>query len=164
MKKLIVFLCLLFLCSFAYADVVMDGMLFSPCREECTDWVYRTPDEGIAYDKVNPGPKLDLLEFGFREGMYKITICGTGDGAGSDSIFVGVDGNIFAAITLKFWEQTPNCSSELQDGGQALISLSRGVHTVNLWAREDGLTVTDVRFEFIEMCFNCTDESGVAYE
>jgi hypothetical protein len=97
------------------------------------------------------GPQLDLVRAGFREGNYRITICGDGPDASSDSIYVGIDGEVVATIDLQFWVLNHSrCSSTLQGEGDAIISISKGAHTVNLWAREDGLTVTDVKFERID--------------
>ena len=152
MKKVLALtLCLMsFFTYHCSAEVVIDTIPYSPCNLECTAWIYRTANDGVLYEpKV--GLQLDLVHAGFTEGNYRITICGDGPDASSDSIYVGIDGEVVATIDLQVWALNHSrCSSTLQGGGDAIVAIDRGEHMINLWAREDGLVVTDVKFERID--------------
>jgi hypothetical protein len=132
------------------AEVIIDNLNFQPCKEECTAWIYRTPEEKILY-APKAGPELLLANAPFHGGKYKVTVCGDGPNASSDSLYVGIGDDILLTLDLKFWIlNRSRCSSQLQDGGDAIVDLLNKNYIIRLWAREDGLTVTDLKIERID--------------
>lgn len=133
--------------SYAQKWIEIDKKIFFPCTEECKDWIYRTDNIGIKYAEKE-AEQLDLVSLNWEGGDYKITVCGNGPDGNSDSIYVGMDNAVITTIDLKLWMLNKSrCSSDIQNGGVAIVNIPAGTHTIQLWAREDGLVVTDIKFE-----------------
>lgn len=105
------------------------------------------PDAGRTNDTgyVTTSPRLDYqINFG-KPGRYHVWLRGYGPGGGSDSCHVGLDGvAVASADRLYFW---PNAqwvwSRSTNDGAVATLDVATaGLHTVNVWMREDG-TILD---------------------
>ncbi|MEM1013444.1 MAG: hypothetical protein AAGI46_14630, partial [Planctomycetota bacterium] len=97
------------------------------------------------------GPKLDY-DINFQNsGVYYVWVRMTGDGGANDSVHVGLNGQ---AETLDgqfgFYSNNRNVL-EWTDGTTPLgrrltVNVpSAGVHTLNIWAREDGVKVDEIR-------------------
>ncbi|MEM7809724.1 MAG: hypothetical protein AAF561_16560, partial [Planctomycetota bacterium] len=97
------------------------------------------------------GPKLDY-DINFQNsGVYYVWVRMTGDGGANDSVHVGLNGQ---AETLDgqfgFYSNNRNVL-EWTDGTTPLgrrltVNVpSAGVHTLNIWAREDGVRVDEIR-------------------
>lgn len=88
-------------------------------------------------------PRLDFRVNFVKTGTHHVWIRGIGANGGDDSIHAGLDG---AASTssdrISSFGTAWTWSKSTMDGVSATISVpSTGVHTINLWMREDGFVV-----------------------
>ena len=95
------------------------------------------------------GPGVELQINNFKPGRYIFSIYGDGPDASSDSVYYGIGGVLVGAVSLDVYVSPgPKWSSTLQGGGTSYITIpSNGQHTISLWGREDGTSVTKVRIE-----------------
>jgi glucose/arabinose dehydrogenase len=106
------------------------------------------PNVGTIIDTnfVASGPRLDYRIVFTRPGIYYVWVRGFGASASDDSLHVGLDGRAVgsadrvAGFTTRFgW------SRRTVDGPPArIVVTTAGVHTLNLWMREDGMLVDKI--------------------
>ena len=106
------------------------------------------PNTGINQntDYVTFSPHLDFdIEF-VHTGVHYVWIRGSGAGGGDDSLHVGFDGQaVVSADRMKGFGPALDWSQATMDGSVAtIIVTSTGLHTLNLWMREDGFVVDKV--------------------
>jgi beta-glucosidase len=103
------------------------------------------PDNGAAVDTgyVTGSPRLDYRVSFATTGTYQVWVRGRAGGASagnSDSVHAGLDGAAIAsADRIASFTASFGWSKSTMDGPVATLVVSTtGVHTVNLWMREDG--------------------------
>ena len=106
------------------------------------------PDNGLL---VNSGyttgsPELDFKVAFTTTGTYQVWLRGSGPNADGDSCHAGIDGTApTTADRITNFTSTLGWSRGTADGPVATIVVSTpGVHTVNLWMREDGFSLDKV--------------------
>src|SRR5262245_17600479 len=109
------------------------------------------PDNGAA---VNTGystgsPRLELRVNFSSTGTHQVWVRGRAGGSvvgNSDSVHVGIDGvETASADRINAFTASFGWSRSTLDGVNATISVgSTGVHTINVWMREDGFVVDKV--------------------
>lgn len=108
-----------------------------------------TPNNGAL---INTGyaaasPRFDFDVDFVQAGTHYVWLRGIGDSDGAsqdDSIHVGFDGQeISTSDRVTSFNSGWTCSTTTMDGGQvATINVpTPGVHTINIWMREDGLEI-----------------------
>jgi hypothetical protein len=110
-----------------------------------------TPDLGIGHNTgyVDTSPRLDY-EINFSQtGQHYVWVLGRAGGnkiGSSDSLHIGLDGQaVDTSDRLSDFEAEFGWSNDTMDGAPAVIDItSTGVHTLNLWMREDGFIVDQV--------------------
>jgi hypothetical protein len=95
------------------------------------------PDEGAQDDDTGTVPRLDFNVRFNQAGTYTIWVRGYATGDDDDSVHVGVDGTSspveFSSRDTWAWSNSDGV------GGSADVEVSSpGIHTVNIWMREDG--------------------------
>ncbi len=100
-----------------------------------------TPDSGAKWttNYASVSPQLDFeVEFN-RTGTHYVWVRGVSPNWGSDSIHIGLDGQAVASAASM---SVPAFSGYRWGGGVQTINVpSTGVHTINIWLREDGIAV-----------------------
>lgn len=112
------------------------------------DTAFSTPNNGTKWDDTS-GPTATYPISNMKLGTYIVSVYGTGPDASSDSLHYGIDSIRVGSITLDS-HVTPGLhwSSKLQGGGVAEIAiLDNLAHTLQLFAREDGTSITQVKLE-----------------
>lgn len=106
------------------------------------------PNSGVNNDTgyVTASPRLDYKVNFVKTGVHHVWIRGIGANGSDDSIHVGLDG---AATTtsdrMSSFGTAWTWSRDTMDGVSATINVtSAGIHTLNLWMREDGMVVDKV--------------------
>ena len=91
-------------------------------------------------------PRLDYKVSFVKTGTHHVWIRGIGATGSDDSIHVGLDGaEIATSDGLTGFGTTWTWSRNTMDGVSATINVtSAGIHTLNLWMREDGFVVDKV--------------------
>jgi hypothetical protein len=104
-----------------------------------------TPDNGTAVDTgyVTGSPRLDFRVLFATTGTYQVWVRGRAGGSTvgtSDSVHAGIDGAAIAsADRINAFTASFGWTRSTLDGVNATLSVaSTGVHTINLWMREDG--------------------------
>ena len=116
-----------------------------------TGFMRAMPDSGanVQRDYVTLSPRLDFEVNFVKTGTHYVWIRYLKTGGGDDSCHIGIDGqedsgaeNISASGSDNTW----NWSNERRgDLGQAKLEVaSIGVHTVNVWMREDGFRLDKI--------------------
>ncbi|HEY5945547.1 MAG TPA: PQQ-dependent sugar dehydrogenase [Kofleriaceae bacterium] len=107
-----------------------------------------TPNSGINNNTgyTTNSPRLDFKVSFVKTGTHYIWIRGSGATGNDDSVHAGLDG---AASTssdrISSFGTAWTWSKATMDGVSATISVpSTGVHTINLWMREDGFVVDKI--------------------
>lgn len=110
-------------------------------------FVYAGPDDGSLYGTspgyLNGSPRLDYqVEFA-SAGTYYVWVRGMKADGSSDSVHVGLDGQAnTTADRTQILGTGFNWNRNRVGGGIAtLVVPSAGVHTVNIWMREDGVRI-----------------------
>ena len=110
------------------------------------------PDIGTNHQTnfTSYSPRLDYQVSFNRTGVHTVSVRGEakkGAAGNSDSVHVGLDGKAVAsADKISGFETRFNWTKNTMDGTVATIHVpSRGVHTVNVWMREDGFTFDALR-------------------
>jgi hypothetical protein len=125
--------------------------LVSDSQASGTEAMQATPDNGTRNntDYVDSSPRLDYtIEFN-RTGQHYIWVLGraAGDTVGSsNSVHIGLDGQeVETADRIEGFEADFDWSNDTMDSAPATIDItSTGIHTLNLWMREDGFMVDRV--------------------
>ena len=104
------------------------------------------PDNGVSYNPVTAGPRLDYtLNFNIT-GNYYIWVrgkCVSAACANSDSVYVGLDGVIpTTATNVAGFTSSYTWKSQIYPGSARPFFnvATAGNHTINVWLREDGFT------------------------
>jgi hypothetical protein len=104
-----------------------------------------TPNTGITNDVgyVTASPRLDYRVNFVKTGVHYVWIRGLGPTTGDDSLHVGLDGAALAsADKVGNLTTTYGWTRNTLDGVVATINVTAvGIHTVNVWMREDGAIV-----------------------
>jgi len=105
-----------------------------------------TPDNGLIKLTSNGSPVMNYDVYFNQAGTYTVWLRGWGDTVGtegkSDSAHVGINGKLDTAKALQNFPASWNWSNEKRGGGTTKIVVpSVGTHTINVWMREDGLTL-----------------------
>jgi cysteine-rich repeat protein len=104
-----------------------------------------SPDTGILLAPGSTSPRLDYVVRFNRTGVHYVWVRGQGPSGTSDSVHVGLDG-MAPASSDKIgggWGAGFAWTRSTADGVIATINVpSIGIHTINVWMREDG-TVFD---------------------
>jgi len=101
---------------------------------------------GITSNVATTSPQLDYVVKFVKTGTYYVWILGYGMDGNSDSLHTGLDGEEpVTSATMSGFNGVYNWSSQIMNGGRPTIEVkTAGDHTVNVWMREDGLTVDKV--------------------
>jgi len=113
------------------------------------------PNKGMGWPKdyVTTSPRLDYRIQFAKPGKYLVWLRGFAESGNDDSVHVGLDGKEVpgaAAVTVSTgkWGWTRRTMANVNGS----IDVTAGLHTVNLWMREDGaiidriLLTTDAKF------------------
>jgi glucose/arabinose dehydrogenase len=107
-----------------------------------------TPNSGSNVDTgyTTTSPRLDFRVSFVKTGTHYVWIRGIGANGNDDSVHAGLDG---AASTssdrISSFGTAWTWSKATMDGVSATVSVaSTGVHTINLWMREDGFVVDKI--------------------
>ena len=110
--------------------------------------VVTTPDSGRLNTTIDNSPMLGYLVNFNRTGIHYVWVRGRGDtdidGEGSnDSVHFGLDGLLSdTADKIDFFPDYWSWSQSTRDNHIATLQIDNpGVHTVNMWMREDGLEI-----------------------
>ena len=113
--------------------------------------VVTSPDSGALTPNANNSPGLGYLVIFDKPGTWYVWLRGWGNtnsfGEGSsDSIHAGLNGQLsITADNIDYFPADWNWSNSTRDNARATITIpSAGVHTFNLWMREDGLAIDKV--------------------
>jgi len=103
-----------------------------------------TPDSGTLKISNQGSPVMNYQVHFEQAGTYNVWLRGWGDTLGnegkSDSVHVGINGTLGPAAAIQNFPSTWHWSSDTRSGSSAkLIVPSAGLHTINIWMREDGL-------------------------
>jgi hypothetical protein len=112
--------------------------------------VEAAPDVGWAHTATDPSTSPELqfqVDFG-QPGTYRVWVRALAKSSGSDSVHVGLDGIRTGQTRGVDFAHDPNAwswSNRLSSGRAAeVVVTAPGVHTVNLWMREDGILIDRV--------------------
>jgi hypothetical protein len=104
-----------------------------------------TPNSNVTNDVnyVTASPRLDFRVNFVKTGVHYVWVRGLGATANDDSLHVGLDGAAVAsADKLGNLATTYGWTKNTLDGVVATINVTTiGIHTVNVWMREDGTVV-----------------------
>ena len=106
------------------------------------------PNTGVNNDTgyVTNSPRLDYKINFVKTGVHQVWIRGIGATGADDSIHAGLDGAAVATSDrISSFGTTWTWSRDTMDGVAATINVTTaGIHTLNLWMREDGFVVDKV--------------------
>src|SRR5574340_667092 len=106
-----------------------------------------SPNTGVYYDSNYAGVAPEVqIKVNFRTaGTYYVWVRGYSTGPADDSVNVGIDGNpVSTGWRLSMFPANAwGWSSSVMDNvGRTTVSVSSaGVHTINVWMREDGFSI-----------------------
>ena len=104
-----------------------------------------TPNIGVLIraGQKTRAPRLDYRIRFQRPGTYYVWIRGKAANGRDDSLHVGIDGSLpSTADRVTGFDRIWTWSRDTQDGPVARVRVAKaGVHTLNIWMREDGLSV-----------------------
>ena len=103
-----------------------------------------TPNTGLLKGGNQGSPVMNYQVYFDEPGTYTVWLRGWGDTVGSegknDSVHVGLNGTLGSAAAIQNFPAGWHWSSDKRSGGKATLNIpSSGVHTINIWMREDGL-------------------------
>lgn len=103
-----------------------------------------TPDTGVLKVGNQGSPSMNYQVYFNQAGTYTVWLRGWGDTVGnegkSDSVHVGINGTLGSAAAIQDFPSGWHWSSKKRSGGTATLFVpSQGLHTINIWMREDGL-------------------------
>ncbi|MEM7259420.1 MAG: hypothetical protein AAF404_18755, partial [Pseudomonadota bacterium] len=101
-------------------------------------------DTGALKKGTQGSPVMNYKVFFKQAGTYTVWLRGFGDTVGnegkSDSVHVGINGTLGSAASIQDFPAKWQWSNQKRTSGSAtLLVPSTGVHTINIWMREDGL-------------------------
>lgn len=103
------------------------------------------PNSGVNNDTgfAANSPRLDYRVYFAKTGVHQVWVRGMGATGSDDSCHVGIDGAETASSDrISSFFTTWTWSRDTMDGVAATINVSSvGLHTINLWMREDGFVV-----------------------
>jgi regulation of enolase protein 1 (concanavalin A-like superfamily) len=103
------------------------------------------PNIGVNNDTgyTTNSPRLDYRVYFAKAGTHQVWVRGIGASGSDDSCHVGLDGAATASSDrISSFFTTWTWSRDTMDGVAATISIAApGLHTINLWMREDGFVV-----------------------
>jgi hypothetical protein len=106
------------------------------------------PNTGVNQDTAYAAnsPRLDYKVNFVKTGVHHVWIRGIGATGSDDSIHAGLDGaESTTSDRISSFGTTWTWSRDTMDGVSATINVtSAGIHTLNLWMREDGFVVDKV--------------------
>ena len=116
---------------------------------------YVTPDNGKSYDTgyTTKAPELQYQIQVDNPGTYYVWIRGYGPSGASDTLHVGLDGvGVSTADRIAFWpyaswlwsKKTQDLDASGNNLRATLDITAAGVHTLNVWMREDGFILDKV--------------------
>jgi hypothetical protein len=115
----------------------------SPSGGSGTGGMKASPNTGVNVDSgyVDASPRMDFKVNFVKTGVHYVWIRGLGAARTDDSLHVGLDGAaVSSADRIAYFESSWTWSRDTMDGTVAQIRVpSPGVHTVNVWMREDGM-------------------------
>ncbi|HEX8914855.1 MAG TPA: carbohydrate-binding protein, partial [Humisphaera sp.] len=111
--------------------------------------VQATPNTGTLLDSgfLSTSPRLDFAVNFVKTGVHYVWVRGFGATGNDDSLHVGIDGAAPATSDrLALANNSYGWAAKTMDGGAvATINVTTpGVHTVNVWMREDGVVADKV--------------------
>jgi hypothetical protein len=126
----------------AWGDLTGDGSLGE-------GYVQALPNNGLeldAPDIESASPRLSYLVYFEEAGLHYLFLKGWGESGNDDSVHFGIDG---LALSSSFDDSAAvgrqgyfEWTSHLSGGGRPVINVpSVGLHTINLWMREDGARI-----------------------
>lgn len=91
-------------------------------------------------------PRLDYQVSFVKTGTHYVWIRGWGNGGGDDSCHTGLDGEeIDTCDRMQGWNLDYAWSNSTMDGPRSTFEVtSVGIHTFNIWMREDGLIIDKI--------------------
>jgi len=103
-----------------------------------------TLNTGLLKKSDQGSPVMNYKVYFDEAGTYKVWLRGWGDTLGnegkSDSAHVGINGKLGSAAGIQNFPSGWHWSNVKKSGGTATLFVpSKGVHTINIWMREDGL-------------------------
>ena len=106
------------------------------------------PNSGVNNDTgyTTNSPRLDFRVYFAKSGTHQVWVRGIGATGSDDSCHVGLDGAASATSDrISSFFTTWTWSRNTMDGVAATINVaSPGLHTINLWMREDGFVVDKI--------------------
>jgi hypothetical protein len=103
------------------------------------------PDAGALHDTgyVSTSPRLDYAVNFVHTGIHYVWVRGMGADKGADSVHVGLDGKQSATSDrMSSFSPSWTWSNQTKDLAVARVNVAAaGVHTVNVWMREDGFVL-----------------------
>ena len=107
-------------------------------------YVQTSADIGSLYatDYISNSPELQYQVAFSQTGVYAVWVYGAATNAGGDSVHIGLNGavNPSSAAVTGFQPNQWNWSRRTMASGMATITITTpGIHTLNVWMREDGL-------------------------
>jgi hypothetical protein len=95
---------------------------------------------------VQNSPRLDFKVNFLQAGVHYVWIRGIGNSSKDDSLHIGLDGEaINTSDRIHKFKSSWTWSSSTMDGVRATLNIpSPGLHTLNLWMREDGMIVDKI--------------------
>lgn len=91
-------------------------------------------------------PRLDYQISFVKTGTHYVWLRGWGNGGGDDSCHTGLDGEeIDTCDRMQGWNLNYTWSNSSMDGPRSTFEVtSVGIHTFNIWMREDGLIIDKI--------------------
>ena len=110
--------------------------------------VEATPNQGTNNNTgyTTASPRLDFAVYFAHTGTHYVWVRGIGASGRDDSVHVGVDGQATASSArISSFGTTWTWSQNTMDGTLATLEVpTAGLHTVNVWMREDGFVLDKV--------------------
>jgi hypothetical protein len=107
-----------------------------------------TPGGGAGFNTgyVDSSPRLDYEISFIKAGTYYVWVLGYGHDGNSDSLHAGLDGQGFASCDrMSGINGSYNWTNSTMDPERATLEVtSLGLHTLNIWMREDGSVVDKI--------------------
>ena len=103
------------------------------------------PNKGSTYNNtyVTNSPRLDFQVNFVRTGIHYVWIRGLANNGRDDSLHVGLNGAaVNSSDRISRFSSTWRWSRSTMDGSRAMFNVpTAGIHTVNIWMREDGMVI-----------------------
>lgn len=107
-----------------------------------TGYMSALPNSGSNISAGSTSPELQFRVTFANAGTYQIWIRGRGATADDDSCHVGINGGSAVPVTLTTTNAWQWSNRNQSTSGSATITIpSAGLHTINVWMREDGFSL-----------------------